>query len=135
MVTAKIFSTDGFKKWGSLLLKLTVPIGILLYIFSIVPLSEVMTAIAAAKVYYVAMALVVVLLMPYIDSHRMKMLTDVQSMTLSIRQIYKINLITRFYGILLPGQLASGAVRWYKLSQPDKQRAGALASIFFSRFY
>ena len=116
-----------------MLLKLSVTFGVLYYLFTIIPLSDVIASITVARANYVAMALLIALFMPYAASYRMKIFTDKQGMNLSIRQLYEINLITRFYSIFLPGHLAAGVIRWYKLSQPDKH-AEALASIAFSRF-
>jgi uncharacterized protein (TIRG00374 family) len=56
-----------------------------------------------------------------------------QGMSLSTCRIAKINLVARFYGLLLPGHLTGGVIRWYRLSQDNKKRAEALAAIGFSR--
>ena len=120
------------KKWFSWILKLSITSGILYYIFTIIPFSEVITSIISAKVSYILIGLLIGLLMPYTAAYQMKLLTDKQGMSLSIRQIIEINLATRFFGFFLPG-LAGGAIRWYKLSRPDNKSAKALASMVFNR--
>jgi hypothetical protein len=120
------------KKWFTWILKLSITSGILYYIFTIIPFSEVIKSITSAKLSYIVIALSIMAFMAYTEAYRMKILTDKQGMSLSIRQIIEINLATRFYGLFLPG-LASGAIRWYKLSRPDNKSAEALAFMAFSR--
>ncbi len=43
------------------------------------------------------------LIMGYIDANRTKMMTDLQDMTLSVAAIVRINFITSFYSLFLPG--------------------------------
>ncbi len=120
------------KKWFSSILKLSITSGILYYIFTTIPFSVVISSIVLAKVSYIVIALLIEVLQHYIAACRMKLLTDKQGMALSTFQIIEINLITRFYGLFLPGS-AGGAIRWYKLSRPDNKSAEALASMAFDR--
>ena len=121
------------KKLFSWILKLSISSGILYYIFTIIPISEVVTSIASAKVSYIIIALLIVVVTHYIVACRMKVLTDKQGMSLSIRHIFEISFMTSFYGLFLPGSLTAGAIRWYKLSRPDNKWMEALASILYGR--
>ena len=94
------------KKWFSLVLKLSITSGILYYIFTTIPFSDVIKSITSANVSYIVIALLITPLIVYIEAYTMKILTDKQRMGLSALQIIEINLITRFYGLFLPGYLA-----------------------------
>lgn len=119
--------------WVSRILKLSISVGILYYIFSIIPFREVIASIKTVNLIYIVIAFSVVFVSLFIAALQMKLLTDRQGMTLSLGKIFQINLIARFYSIFLPGQLAAGVIRWHKLSRPDNKRAQAFASITFNR--
>lgn len=71
--------------------------------------------------------------MRYVGAWYTKILTDAQGMSLTARQIFEINCSTQLYGLLLPGELMGGAVRWYKLSSPDRKPVEGLVVIVFGR--
>ncbi|HEY4482332.1 MAG TPA: lysylphosphatidylglycerol synthase transmembrane domain-containing protein [Candidatus Brocadiaceae bacterium] len=121
------------KKWFSWMLKLSITFGMLWYIFTTTPFSEVIDSIALAKVSYIIVAMLIMAFTIYLEAYRMKILTDKQGMWLSMNQIIDINLITNFYGLFLPGSIAGGAIRWHKLSQPNNKWMEAFASISFNR--
>jgi hypothetical protein len=121
------------KRWCLLAFKIGVTIGLLYYIFGIIPFAEVIKSISLARLWYVVIALLAAILTTFFSACRLKILTDIQGMSLSILQIAEINLITRFYGLLLPGSLAGGVIRWHKLSQVEKKKTEAFAAIAFSR--
>jgi len=121
------------KKSFSWILKLSITSGILYYIFTAIPLSEVLKTIASAKMSYIVIALFIHLFTIYLEAYRMKILTDKQGMSLTIFQIVEINLVTGFYGLFLPGYLVGGAIRLYKFSKPENKWTEALASMTFNR--
>jgi glycosyltransferase 2 family protein len=69
----------------------------------------------------------------YLAATQTKILTDRQGLTLGVGQIFRVTFATAFYGLLLPGAIVGGAIRWYKFSQQDKKPAQALAAIVFGR--
>jgi uncharacterized protein (TIRG00374 family) len=113
--------------------KIGVTIGLLYYIFGIIPFAEVIKSISVARLWYIVIALLTAILTTFASACRLKMLTDIQGMSLSILEIAEINLVTMFYGLLLPGYLAGGVIRWHKLSQVEKKNTEAFAAIAFSR--
>ena len=115
------------------MLKLVATVGVLAYIFSIIPFSEVITSLRSVKLSYVFLALLIVLFRCYLRAVQMKRFTDMQALSLSITQIFKINLTTSFYGLFLPGYLAGGAIRWYKFARPENKFMEAMTSIAFNR--
>jgi uncharacterized protein (TIRG00374 family) len=67
-----------------------------------------------------------------IAARRMQLLTDKQGLTLSLAELFEISTATTFYGLVLPGTLSGGMVRWYKLAQRGSA-IGALASMTWDR--
>ena len=91
------------KRWFLMAFKIGVTIGLLYYIFGIIPFSEVIKSISVARFWYVVIALLTAIFATFVSACRLKILTDIQGMSLSILQIAEINLVTMFYGLLLPG--------------------------------
>lgn len=56
-------------------------------------------------------------------------------MSLSVAKIVEINFVTIFYGLLVPGSLASGIIRWHKIAIVDRKKTEALAAIAFNRLH
>jgi hypothetical protein len=70
-----------------------------------------------------------------LSAYRLKILTNKQGMSLSINKIIEINFVTTFYGLLVPGFLASGVIRWHKIAILNRKRTEALAAIAFNRLH
>jgi uncharacterized membrane protein YbhN (UPF0104 family) len=115
------------------LLKVLIAASILFIVFRFVPLADVAGTIASARIGYLLAAVPIILLIPYLSARRLKILTDSQGMSLTVRQILEVNFVTRFYGLVMPGELAAGAWRWLRLAQIENRKAEILASILFSR--
>lgn len=116
------------------LLKLLIAVGILTAIFRLVPLTDVFGAIGSAHVAYLLASVPLILLGPYLSAARLKILTDSQGMSLTLPEIAEVNFVTRFYGLAVPGQLATGAIRWLRLTRIEDRKAEILAAILVSRF-
>lgn len=116
------------------LLKLLIAVGILTAIFRLVPLTDVFGAIGSAHVAYVLASVPLILLGPYLSAARLKILTDSQGMSLTLPEIAEVNFVTRYYGLAVPGQLATGAIRWLRLTRIEDRKAEILAAILVSRF-
>ena len=110
------------KNSGLLALKFGITIAILYYIFTKIPVTEVVRSIRQARPLYIAVALALAILTTFISACRLKILTDRQDMSLTISRITEINFLTTFYGLLLPGYFASGVIRWHRLSQAEKKK-------------
>jgi uncharacterized protein (TIRG00374 family) len=77
----------------------------------------------------------VILFFQYLTSVQMCWVMGKQTTTLSTYRIFVVNLVTRFYGLFLPGTLAGGAVRWYQFKKSGVAAADALAAIIFNRLF
>ena len=123
------------KPWITWSLKCVISAGILYVIFTNIPLSAVGSVVTSAKPALVGLAILLGFVMRYVAAYRMKILTSRQGLSPSTWQIYKINLMTSFYGMFLPGYLAGGAIRWYKLARLDNKPSEALISIVVNRWF
>ena len=116
-----------------LILRLAISGGLLAFIFSSVPVSQLTPVLQGVRPWPFLAALALVPLMVYLAATQTKVLTDLQGLTLTVGQIFQVTFATAFYGILLPGAIVGGAIRWYKFSQQDRKPAQALAAIIFGR--
>ena len=117
-------------RWG---LKVGVTAALLYVIFWFIPFGDVVHQMAAAHGWWVAGAFGLSFLERLVASCRVKLLTDRLDMRLSIWKIFEINVVSIFYSTFLPGDLAGGAVRWYRMAKPGGHRAEAFAAIVFER--
>lgn len=107
---------------------------ILYFLFSRIPLSDVISTLASAKLSYLMFASILTILSYVIAAYRLKCFTSLQGISLTALQVFEINLATAFYGLFLPGgNLTGGAIRFYKLSVNDKKIAEAFTSLALDR--
>src|SRR5439155_14604920 len=106
-----------------------VAIALLLLVFAKVPLSSVTEALRQSQLGWVGAALAVSLVVQLVDAARLRRLTDMHRLGLSIWDLLKINVATQFYGLVLPGGSLSGiAVRCSQLST-NKRKVGVGISL------
>jgi uncharacterized membrane protein YbhN (UPF0104 family) len=98
-----------------------------------IPVGEFLSHLGGVDLLPMFASYLLVPLMGYIDANRTKMMTDLQDMTLSVAAICRINFITSFYSLFLPGYLAGGVIRWQRLARHDGKPAQALAIVLFGR--
>lgn len=113
--------------------RIGVAAALLFILFRFVPFADVINVIGQADGRWVAAGFVLLFFEGLTNSLRMKLLTDQFKMPLSLWKIWEISTISTFYATFLPGDLAGGAVRWYRMSKPSGQRAEAFAALAFSR--
>lgn len=111
--------------WVAWVIRLAVACAILYIIFGVVSFPNVVEPIAAATPAWVFGAWALALAQVGISASRLKILTDRQGMRLSVGKITEISLVAQFYGLFLPGELAQGAVRWYRMSSADSRAGGS----------
>jgi glycosyltransferase 2 family protein len=117
----------------SWLAQLAISAGIIAYLLRDLPLAEFAASLTAADPLLVAAAFLLLPLMLHLRAVQIWVLTRAQGMALSVRQLLLINLVTTFYGLFLPGAVAGGAVRWYRMTRLDRKPAAALVVILYSR--
>ena len=121
-------------KWFFLLaIKLSLSGSLLFYILQIIPFSRILETLSRATPSLVFSALALFCLGRFIMAFQLKRIMDSLGMELSTAQIFRINLITSFYELFLPGSVVTGIIRWYKLSHLSKMKIPTLAAIGINR--
>jgi len=114
-------------------LKVLVAIALLYLLFRFIPMRDVIEVMALANGGWVTAAFIVLVFERLSAAWRTKLLTDRLEMSLSVLKLWEINTISIFYSTFLPGDLAGGAVRWYRMSSPSGLRAQAFAALVVER--
>ncbi len=113
-------------------LKIAVAGALLYYIFRVVPFAGVSRSLRSADMGEVLAGLGLLLGARIIAAFRMKLLTDKQGLSFSLPELFEISTTATFYGLVLPGTISGGLIRWYKLAKHgDPMRA--LASLTWDR--
>lgn len=129
----KIQNEKVLKKYITLICKIALTIGILVFIFSKIPIDNVWLSLKHANRALIGTSFLFLIGMRYIIAYRIKIFTNVHKMRISLQQFFEISLMTNFYGLFLPGILAGGAVRWYKISSVENKPAESLTAIVYDR--
>jgi uncharacterized protein (TIRG00374 family) len=122
----------GVRKTLTRVLTVAGAIALLLLIFRVVPFADVMRSIRSAEPAKLAIGFALLFLGRLLAAWRMKLLTDEQGLRLRLTEIFEIGTTSTFYGLILPGTLSGGLVRWYKLAKQGNA-VGALASLTWDR--
>lgn len=114
--------------------KVALTLAALFYLFRHVPFAEVAGALGRIDPLLATLAMLLVVALRFLAALRTKPLADAQGLSLSVGQLCEVSFVTSLYGLLLPGAIAGGAVRWYKLARADRALAAALGVIVLDRF-
>lgn len=117
-------------KWG---LKLAVTAGALYLVFRLIPPSQVLPALGRADPAWFGMGTALLFLMRWLAAERTRAILGAHSIDLSAAKLMGISLSAAFYAMILPGNLAGGAVRWYRMNQSAKSPAAILTAIAVDR--
>ena len=128
MVTPK-----GLKWFIFLAIKVSISFSLLYYILQITPLSKIFETLREATPSFVLFALALFGTERLIMAFQLKRIMDSLGMGLTTLQVFRINFITSFYELFLPGSVVTGVIRWYKLSQLSKMKIPTLAAIAINR--
>ncbi len=117
----------------SLLFKFIISGVLLVYLFTLIPFSKILSSVESANIILVIVGVVLGISITYFSAFETRYLTKVQGIKLSTFNILKIHLATSFYSFFLPGTISGGAVKWYKFSKHGN-KASAAAVVVFNRF-
>lgn len=110
--------------------RLFIAVFILYFIFSNIPITEVISITKSSRLDYILISLVLYITVLLFTAYRLKTIAYNQNISITIFQAAEINLSKIFYGLLLPGgSLTGGTIRFYKLFGKDRNTAGSLATI------
>src|SRR5512146_1628738 len=118
------------------LLKLLCSAALLWYIASRISLGGLGAALAGADPALVGLGLALSAAGMAAAAHQLRVVGEQQEISLSARDALALNLATSFYNLFLPGIVAGGVARWYRLARSHSadQPMAALAVILGSRF-
>jgi len=116
-----------------IILKIIFSLILLTYILIKVPFNNILHSIKSSDFLLIIFAFLLIIPFVILSSIQTKYLTSVQNASLSLSDILKINITTRFYSLFLPGTLSGGPVKWYKLSKYVSKSSAAVI-VVFSRF-
>ena len=115
-------------------LRYVIGIGFLLYVFSLVPVTDVATAIRSSRPDYLLTALVVAMSLQWLIAYRLRLVVNALEVGYSTTELFAINAATRFYGLFLPGGNVTGiAVRFYKIAGPQGMYAETAVTLYSER--
>jgi glycosyltransferase 2 family protein len=120
------------KKTLTRVLTVAAAVGLLLLIFRVVPFADVVRSLRSAEPGKLGIGFALLFLARLLAAWRMKLLTDEQDLRLTMPEIFEIGTTSTFYGLILPGTLSGGLIRWYKLARQGNA-VGALASLTWDR--
>jgi glycosyltransferase 2 family protein len=115
------------------LLKAAISVGLLLLIFGTVPFSAIWSSLRQAHHWDVAAGLLLTVPMTVIAAFRLQLLLRSIGVPVPLGQVLRINLTTSFYGLVLPGFLSTGVLRWYRLNRAGSSGAQTFAVLLISR--
>ena len=115
------------------IIKLSISIGILGYIFLEVPVQAIFSSLSGVSIGPIFLAIPFILLVALVSAAQLKIFIENHQINLTLGQILKIDFATQFYNLFLPGYLAGGVIRWFKLSENNKKKAEVFAAIVLNR--
>lgn len=122
------------RRWAKIAIRVAVAAGLLGYLFSLIPVSQVLKTLATIDAGYIAVVFLIALGVQVLISLRLRLIAGQQGIRVSLARALDINLAAMFYGLFVPGgNLSRGAIRAYKLSRPSGRLMAAAASIVFDR--
>jgi glycosyltransferase 2 family protein len=114
-------------------LRLIASAALLTATFWFIPITEVIEALKSVKFGYAAAAISVMMLTAYLDALALWLPLNRVSVPGSKWSVFKIKMITRFYGQFLPSELMASAVKMHRLAGPTKQWGEVAAALAFCR--
>ena len=115
------------------LFKLGLSVLILYIAFRHIPLEEIRASLLAADPAWLLGALLLTVPILWLAALQLDLLLTAFATPISVGSIFRITLTTEFYAFFLPGYLAGGALRWYRLIQAGAPALPTLASVVFNR--
>lgn len=115
------------------LLKAAVSAGLLFLIFRSVPFSAIWSSLRQAHLWDVTAGLLLAVPMTMIAAIRLQLLLSSSRAPMPLSQVLRINLTSSFYGLVLPGFLSTGVLRWHRLNRAGSPGAQTFAVLLLSR--
>jgi uncharacterized protein (TIRG00374 family) len=126
------------KKWNRLIInvmKLFITGAIFYYIFDkYIQYNDFLTAFNNIRLWLLFVLLVISLTFRYLNAYQIHYyFHKVFDSKLGTNFVFKAQLISSFYGLVVPGDLAGGLITWFMISDKSGERAASAAVIIFLR--
>ena len=126
------------KKWNRLILnvlKLFITGAIFYYIFDrYIQYNDLLAALKYVQPWMFFYLLIISLIFRYLNAYQIHYyFKKVFNSELGTNFVFKIQMITSFYGLVLPGDLAGGLITWYMISDKSGEKAASASVIIFLR--
>ncbi|MBI3915012.1 MAG: flippase-like domain-containing protein [Chloroflexi bacterium] len=121
------------KKTFSTLIKLTITISIIAFLFSRVDLARMADQLSRANAAYLAIALALYFAAIFVGAVKWHLLARAQAMRASLGALLTYSLVGLFFGNLLPSNVGGDVVRAYGLMRASGQREAAGVSVLVDR--
>lgn len=115
------------------LLRVALSAALLALLLKFVPLDKILASLRSVDLRWLAVGICWSFVERVFSAQRMKFISGQVGMTHGSLELLRINLMTSFSGLFLPGHLAGGAVRWRLMAHRDKKHEAALAAMVFDR--
>ncbi len=129
-----IIKKTTIKKILAYLFKMLISGGLIWYILTEVPIADIKSTLRDTHFLLYGIALVFSAFLMYLAALQFRVLNLPFKIDLTTFTIIKVNLITSFYSLFLPGYLAGGAVKWIKMQKYAKRPAELFITIILNRF-
>ena len=107
---------------------------VLAFLFSRFPGSEVLQILGGVHLGWAAGAVALTLASQVVVAMRLQLYARAQGIRFSIGQLLGISLSTTFYSMVLPGgSMPANAIKFYRISAPGKEYAGAAVALLMDR--
>jgi uncharacterized protein (TIRG00374 family) len=119
---------DKTLRWFKLILVVVLLAGLFIFI----PFNQVIKVIGNADLLLISIGILLGFPVLYLDTIQLWLLIRNRGITLSIRELFRINLAVKFYTVISPAAIVGTGYRWYKLSANGKS-AEALSALAINR--
>jgi uncharacterized protein (TIRG00374 family) len=113
--------------------KLAISMVALAVVLATVDLRETWNMLTRAAIAPLSTGLALGVFMTWISAAKSTLLARQQAMKISLAEMTKIGFTSSFYGLFLPGPIAGGLVRWYKINRIERSPSDSFANIAMSR--
>ncbi|HEX5387840.1 MAG TPA: lysylphosphatidylglycerol synthase transmembrane domain-containing protein [Gemmatimonadales bacterium] len=115
-------------------IKLLLSFALLWFILSNISFGSLSQALAHVDWAWIAGGVALLPVSVGLAALQIRTVIERQGLQMTVGELVALNLATSFYNLFLPGYLAGGAVRWYKLARAEGRPVEALAAVLYNRF-
>ncbi len=112
------------KKIIWILIKLTITAGLLYYFFGKTDLNKVFESLKGIKIEFLLLLNLLNVGSVYVNAYKWKLLLR----EYELNKLFKLNMISYYFALLLPGQIAGEAAKTYILGKSNKTRVQKIAA-------